>query len=293
MAKISKMRWNDRDRGRLKEVVSAYNKKLGAIKKSSAFNKSSGLRHLLPENANYTKLTKIKSRRDFNREINKMLRFINSPNHTKLRKLNNGEVVLDYTYREAVIAKRTYNMMKNAQIKRTGDNYNDNNRPTNINLDNIKADSFKKFIKRMEAGISETNLIRKQKLYKDNFLLSLQRTYNSRTIEYEIIKRMLDKINLQDFNSEAESNKIFQIDNHYLVLENDDNMYAELYNIMIELKNKFNIELDDSDRRAIYTFARTNGYPDKITNSILYELDNNTQLSPYSSNLTDKHFDLL
>lgn len=238
MSRQHKIRWRKTDEQELNRIIKNYNSKISRIIKKEPY-----LETYLPSKISKKQIKEdIYSRRDFNREINKLKRFSRKGSESLINKDNLQ--LTKYEYNEFLIAHRANENRKRLELnKLMNDNIYKGHEKTQMSkheMGNIKRynlqpkklkdtwkgikneSEFSNFMKKLDKMLSDNQKEKKKELFKENYLKGIENVFGTENVLYRLIKKM----NNNTFVS------IYEKDDLYLRI---DFIYDEL-----QKKEKFN-----------------------------------------------------
>ena len=196
MQKRYNIKWRDTDEKALAKAVRKFNDKRTRLLKQVP-----DLEEFLPAKLSTKELKKtIKTRRDFNNEINSIERFMRKgaekPIVTK-----EGVKTTAYEKREIGIKVRAINARRAAERKKAnvstekgtmGTIRANNLLPKQVNLDKVKKSDWKKFVESVEKQARDSYSADKYERYKENFIKGLENAFGEKGKALQALAQQID-----------------------------------------------------------------------------------------------------
>ena len=181
------IKWRNKDKTRLSNTVRQFNAKI-----TRTLKKNPELAPYLPERLTVQGLRdKIKTRQDFNREVNSARRFLKPGAETPVTSAK-GIRTTKWEKREVGIKVGVINRRRNRELKKmnpttekgTMGTIRENNlRPKKYDIDKIKASDWDMFVYGVEKQIMSGYTAQKNELYKQNFIKAVKTAFGSKGTE--------------------------------------------------------------------------------------------------------------
>lgn len=181
------IKWRNKDKTRLSNTVRQFNAKI-----TRTLKKNPELAPYLPERLTVQGLRdKIKTRQDFNREVNSARRFLKPGAETPVTSAT-GIRTTKWEKREVGIKVGVINQRRNRELKKmnpttekgTMGTIRENNlRPKKYDIDKIKASDWDMFVYGVEKQIMSGYTAQKNELYKQNFIKAVKTAFGSKGTE--------------------------------------------------------------------------------------------------------------
>lgn len=181
------IKWRNKDKTRLSNTVRQFNAKI-----TRTLKKNPELAPYLPERLTVQGLRdKIKTRQDFNREVNSARRFLKPGAETPVTSAT-GIRTTKWEKREVGIKVDVINRRRNRELKKmnpttekgTMGTIRENNlRPKKYDIDKIKASDWDMFVYGVEKQIMSGYTAQKNELYKQNFIKAVKTAFGSKGTE--------------------------------------------------------------------------------------------------------------
>lgn len=181
------IKWRNKDKTRLSNTVRQFNAKI-----IRTLKKNPELAPYLPERLTVQGLRdKIKTRQDFNREVNSARRFLKPGAETPVTSAT-GIRTTKWEKREVGIKVGVINRRRNRELKKmnpttekgTMGTIRENNlRPKKYDIDKIKASDWDMFVYGVEKQIMSGYTAQKNELYKQNFIKAVKTAFGSKGTE--------------------------------------------------------------------------------------------------------------
>lgn len=181
------IKWRNKDKTRLSNTVRQFNAKI-----TRTLKKNPELAPYLPERLTVQGLRdKIKTRQDFNREVNSARRFLKPGAETPVTSAT-GIRTTKWEKREVGIKVGVINRRRNRELKKmnpttekgTMGTIRENNlRPKKYDIDKIKASDWDMFVYGVEKQIMSGYTAQKNELYKQNFIKAVKTAFGSKGTE--------------------------------------------------------------------------------------------------------------
>lgn len=181
------IKWRNKDKTRLSNTVRQFNAKI-----TRTLKKNPELAPYLPERLTVQGLRdKIKTRQDFNREVNSARRFLKPGAETPVTSAT-GIRTTKWEKREVGIKVGVINQRRNRELKKmnpttekgTMGTIRENNlRPKKYDIDKIKASDWDMFVYGVEKQIMSGYTAQKNELYKQNFIKGVKTAFGSKGTE--------------------------------------------------------------------------------------------------------------
>lgn len=196
MQKRYNIKWRDTDEKALAKAVRKFN-----AKRTRLLKQVPELEEFLPAKLSTKELKKtIKTRRDFNNEINSIERFMQKgaekPIVTK-----EGVKTTAYEKREIGIKVRAINARRAAERKKAnvstekgtmGTIRANNLLPKQVNLDKIKKSDWRKFVESVEKQARDSYSADKYERYKENFIKGLENAFGEKGKALQALSQQID-----------------------------------------------------------------------------------------------------
>lgn len=220
MQKRYNIKWRDTDEKALANAVRKFN-----AKRTRLLKQVPELEEFLPPKLSTKELKKsIKTRRDFNNEINSIERFMQKgaekPIVTK-----EGVKTTAYEKRELGIKVRAINARRAAERKKAnvstekgtmGTIRANNLLPKQVDLDKVKKSDWRKFVESVEKQARDSYAAVKYKRYKENFLKGLENAFGEKGRH---LQELAQQINPETLTQMYYDDPILQIDFIYDPIE--------------------------------------------------------------------------
>lgn len=238
MQKRYNIKWRESDEKELAKAVRKFN-----AKRTRLLKQVPELEEFLPPKAS-TKAIKesVKTRRDFNNELNSIERFMRKgaekPIVTK-----EGVKTTAYEKKELQIKIRAINNRRAAERKKAnvstekgtmGTIRANNLQPKQVNLDKIKKSDWNKFVESVEKQARDSYALDKYERYKENFLKGLENAFGESGKDLIELAKQLDPETLTQMYFD---DPILQIDFIYDPLEMQTKIDAMTEHIQGYLEN--------------------------------------------------------
>lgn len=181
------IKWRNKDKTRLSNTVRQFNAKI-----TRTLKKNPELAPYLPERLTVQGLRdKIKTRQDFNLEVNSARRFLKPGAETPVTSAT-GIRTTKWEKREVGIKVGVINRRRNRELKKmnpttekgTMGTIRENNlRPKKYDIDKIKASDWDMFVYGVEKQIMSGYTAQKNELYKQNFIKAVKTAFGSKGTE--------------------------------------------------------------------------------------------------------------
>lgn len=181
------IKWRNKDKTRLSNTVRQFNAKI-----TRTLKKNPELAPYLPERLTVQGLRdKIKTRQDFNREVNSARRFLKPGAETPVTSAT-GIRTTKWEKWEVGIKVGVINQRRNRELKEmnpttekgTMGTIRENNlRPKKYDIDKIKASDWDMFVYGVEKQIMSGYTAQKNELYKQNFIKAVKTAFGSKGTE--------------------------------------------------------------------------------------------------------------
>lgn len=181
------IKWRNKDKTRLSNTVRQFNAKI-----TRTLKKNPELAPYLPERLTVQGLRdKIKTRQDFNREVNSARRFLKPGAETPVTSAT-GIRTTKWEKREVGVKVGVINRRRSRELKKmnpttekgTMGTIRENNlRPKKYDIDKIKASDWDMFVYGVEKQIMSGYTAQKNKLYKQNFIKAVKTAFGSKGTE--------------------------------------------------------------------------------------------------------------
>lgn len=196
MQKRYNIKWRDTDEKALAKAVRKFN-----AKRTRLLKQVPELEEFLPAKLSTKELKKaIKTRRDFNNEINSIERFMQKgaekPIVTK-----EGVKTTAYEKREIGIKVRAINARRAAERKKAnvstekgtmGTIRANNLLPKQVNLDKVKKSDWRKFVESVEKQARDSYSADKYERYKENFIKGLENAFGEKGKTLQALAQQID-----------------------------------------------------------------------------------------------------
>ena len=196
MQKRYNIKWHDTDEKALAKAVRKFN-----AKRTRLLRQVPELEEFLPAKLSTKELKKtIKTRRDFNNEINSIERFMKKgaekPIVTK-----EGVKTTAYEKREIGIKVRAIKARRAAERKKAnvstekgtmGTIRANNLLPKQVNLDKIKKSDWRKFVESVEKQARDSYSADKYERYKENFIKGLENAFGEKGKALQTLAQQID-----------------------------------------------------------------------------------------------------
>lgn len=196
MQKRYNIKWRDTDEKALAKAVRKFN-----AKRTRLLKQVPELEEFLPAKLSTKELKKtIKTRRDFNNEINSIERFMQKgaekPIVTK-----EGVKTTAYEKQEIGIKVRAINARRAAERKKAnvstekgtmGTIRANNLLPKQVNLDKIKKSDWRKFVESVEKQARDSYSADKYERYKENFIKGLENAFGEKGKALQALAQQID-----------------------------------------------------------------------------------------------------
>lgn len=174
MPKRTKINWRSMDRAKLSTAVRIFNAKITRISK-----KNPSLIPFLPQRQNVDVIrSRIGTRRDFNRELKSLARFMEKGAETPITS-KQGIKTTKWEQREYSLRVQQINRIRKEERQRAapstekgtmGSIVSQNLRPKVFNFDKIKPSDWGMYKKGVDAQVSDLSLMTRIEKYKKNYL---------------------------------------------------------------------------------------------------------------------------
>lgn len=221
MPRQSNIKWRTKDRQQLSKVVQQFNAKL-----TRTLRKHPELKPYLPERLTVQGLKEqIKTRNDFNREVNSAKRFLKKGAEMPYTS-ESGIKTTEWERREigikvGVINRRKARERKAADVstyKGTMGSIRENNLlPKKYNIDKIRPSDWDKFVKSVEKQVASTYSTEKQSRYKANYIKGVQNIFSP--ADAQAIISIVSRIPDEEFTQLFYDDPVLQLDFVYDPLE--------------------------------------------------------------------------
>lgn len=220
MPKQYNIKWRKSDRQTVSNTVRQFNAKITRLLK-----KNPELKDFLPERITVKGLTeRIKTRADFNREINSVKRFLRrgaeNPITTKKGIQTTTWEKREIGYKVAQINRNRRRQREKANVstyKGTMGSIRENNlQPKRYNIDTISPRDWDKFIQSVEKQVQSTYNEEKMKRYKENYIKGLYNVFGGKG---QIIADVVRGIPDEDFQQLFFDDPVLQLDFIYDPIE--------------------------------------------------------------------------
>lgn len=215
------IKWRTKDRQQLSKVVRQFNTKL-----TRTLKKHPELKDYLPERLTVQGLREqIKTRSDYNREINSAKRFLKKGAEMPYTS-ESGIKTTEWERREigikvGVINRRKARERKAADVstyKGTMGSIRENNLlPKKYNIDKIRPSDWEKFIESVEKQVASTYSTEKQSRYKANYIKGVQNIFSPS--DAQAIIAIVTRIPDEEFTQLFYDDPVLQLDFVYDPLE--------------------------------------------------------------------------
>lgn len=215
------IKWRTKDRQQLSKVVQQFNAKL-----TRTLRKHPELKPYLPERLTVQGLKEqIKTRNDFNREVNSAKRFLKkglempytSESGIKTTVWERREIGI----KVGVINRRKARERKAADVstyKGTMGSIRENNLlPKKYNIDKIRPSDWDKFVESVEKQVASTYSTEKQSRYKANYIKGVQNIFSP--ADAQAIISIVSRIPDEEFTQLFYDDPVLQLDFVYDPLE--------------------------------------------------------------------------
>ena len=221
MPRQSNIKWRTKDRQQLSKVVRQFNAKL-----TRTLRKHPELKPYLPERLTVQGLKEqIKTRNDFNREVNSAKRFLKKGVEMPYTS-ESGIKTTEWERREigikvGVINRRKARERKAADVstyKGTMGSIRENNLlPKKYNIDKIRPSDWDKFVESVEKQVASTYSTEKQSRYKANYIKGVQNIFSP--ADAQAIISIVSRIPDEEFTQLFYDDPVLQLDFVYDPLE--------------------------------------------------------------------------
>lgn len=221
MPRQSNIKWRTKDRQQLSKVVRQFNAKL-----TRTLRKHPELKPYLPERLTVQRLKEqIKTRNDFNREVNSAKRFLKKGAEMPYTS-ESGIKTTEWERREigikvGVINRRKARERKAADVstyKGTMGSIRENNLlPKKYNIDKIRPSDWDKFVESVEKQVASTYSTEKQSRYKANYIKGVQNIFSP--ADAQAIISIVSRIPDEEFTQLFYDDPVLQLDFVYDPLE--------------------------------------------------------------------------
>lgn len=179
MARLYNIKWRQQDYNRLRQEIRRFNSKRTRLIRSNP-----QLEEYLPSRLNFNTLkNQIKTRQDFNREINSIARFQNR-NASRLITSSTGNTITQYEKQEVAYKVAAINRRRTAQRKMVesgpqqsftmGTIESNNLNPKKFNFNRIRpGKEWEKYVQSVNKQIQSRYFIQQAERYKENYLNSI------------------------------------------------------------------------------------------------------------------------
>lgn len=222
MPKQYNIKWRKSDREKISNTVRQFNAKITrTLKKHPEFAP------YLPEKITVKELTaKIGTRKDFNREVNSLSRFLKKGAETPYTSKSGIKTTIwerkEVGYKVAQINRQRTIEKKRANVstyKGTMGSIQANNlNPKKYNIDKIRPQEWDKFIETVEKQVKSNYNYEKMERYKENYIKGLYNVFGAKGND---IIRIVENIPSDKFTDLFYNDPVLQIDFIYDPIEVD------------------------------------------------------------------------